>query len=186
MHITIDALLIVGLILNFVKAGDLVLRPHQLKWFQDRFEHLTLWLDFTKPLKALKSLTSDDGRLALLVLGYVPAIFLLAAARAVQTSEPKGISLITYLNFGILTRVIISQEIPGIKHRTVSRSGPARFVISFDEVSLRSFNRNFLAQRPVRGRHIGPSRSGFVEPCVFNDLVSLLLNYPGQFDSLDL
>src|SRR5207302_8046139 len=106
MHITIDALLIVGLILNFVKAGDLVLRPHQLKWFQDRFEHLTLWLDFTKPLKALKSLTSDDGRLALLVLGYVPAIFLLAAARAVQTSEPKGISLITYLNFGILIFLI--------------------------------------------------------------------------------
>jgi hypothetical protein len=106
MHITVDVLLIVGLILNFVKAGDLILRPHQLKWFQDRFEHMTLWLDFTKPLKALKTLTSDDGRLALLVLGYVPAIFVLAATQAPQASEPKGISLITYLNFGILIFLI--------------------------------------------------------------------------------
>ena len=106
MRITVDVLLIVGLILNFVKAGDLILRPHQLKWFQDRFEHLTLWLDFTKPLKALKTLTSDDGRLALLMLAYVPAIVFFAATQALQTPEPKGVSLITYLNFGILIFLI--------------------------------------------------------------------------------
>ena len=106
MRITVDVLLIVGLILNFVKAGDLILRPHQLKWFQDKVEHMTLWLDFTKPLKALKTLTGDDGRLALLVLGYVPAIFFFAVTQAIQPSEPKGISLFTYLNFGILILLI--------------------------------------------------------------------------------
>ncbi|SRR6266705_5306995 len=111
MHIAVDALLIVGLILNFVKAGDLILRPHQLKWFQGRIEHLTLWLDLTKPLKALRTLTGEEGRLALLVLGYVPAIFFFAATQALQEREPIGVSFITYLNFGILI-VLIKSGLP--------------------------------------------------------------------------
>ena len=141
MRLTVDSLLIVGIFLNLVKAGDLILRPHQVRYFQDRFEHLTLWLDFTKPLKALKTLTGEEGRLGLLVLGYVPSIIVFALLQAYQPPNELGVTLITYLNFGMLILLI--------------KSGLATTGWLFGDGRLRSFLKRFALASVVEFAALG-------------------------------
>jgi hypothetical protein len=50
MNQTIEILFIVGVFVNLIKGADLILRPHQSAWIQDRFDSFALWLDFTRPL----------------------------------------------------------------------------------------------------------------------------------------
>ena len=50
MQRTIEILLVIGILVNIIKGADLILRPHQQKWFQDKFESLVLWFDYAKPI----------------------------------------------------------------------------------------------------------------------------------------
>lgn len=50
MQRTVEILLVIGILVNLIKGADLILRPHQQKWVQDKFETLTLRLSDTKPL----------------------------------------------------------------------------------------------------------------------------------------
>lgn len=47
---TLELLLIVGILLNLVKGADLLLRPYQQKWLQEKWDSMTLRLHYTKPL----------------------------------------------------------------------------------------------------------------------------------------
>jgi hypothetical protein len=51
MFRSIDVLTLIGIVLNLVKATDLILRPHQQRWVQAKFESLTLLLEYTRPLR---------------------------------------------------------------------------------------------------------------------------------------
>lgn len=53
MQKAIEILLIIGVFANLIKAGELVLRPHQQKWLQEKWDSLTLWLDYARPLNIL-------------------------------------------------------------------------------------------------------------------------------------
>lgn len=55
MQKTVEILLIIGVIANFIKAGDLLLRPHQQKWLQEKCDTLALRLDYTKPIELLSN-----------------------------------------------------------------------------------------------------------------------------------
>lgn len=50
MQRTVEILLVIGVLVNLIKGADLILRPHQQKWLQDKFDTLALRLDYTKPL----------------------------------------------------------------------------------------------------------------------------------------
>src|SRR2546423_4654285 len=50
MQRTIDILFVVGILVNLVKGADLILRPHQQKWLQDRWVSMTQRLDNIKPM----------------------------------------------------------------------------------------------------------------------------------------
>ena len=50
MRTIIELLLVAGIFVNLIKGGELLLRPHQQKWLQDKLVTLTLKLDYTKPL----------------------------------------------------------------------------------------------------------------------------------------
>jgi hypothetical protein len=80
MNTTVSTLLIVGVLINLVKASDMILRPHQQKRLQESFERLTLWLEDTKPLNWYKSLTTSKGKYILLALS-LPAFMFLAVPR---------------------------------------------------------------------------------------------------------
>lgn len=45
-----DTLLLIGILMNLVKGGDLLLRQHQKDWLQDHFEAFTLRLDDVRPV----------------------------------------------------------------------------------------------------------------------------------------
>jgi len=47
----LHSLLVIGMLINFVKGAELILRPHQQKWLQDKCDTLALRLDYTSPLK---------------------------------------------------------------------------------------------------------------------------------------
>jgi hypothetical protein len=54
---SLDILLAVGILANFIKAGDLLLRSYQKKKLQDWFETLTLRIDGLRPLNWIAALT---------------------------------------------------------------------------------------------------------------------------------
>lgn len=51
MSRTIEMLFIVGVFVNVIKGADLLLRPNQQKWLQDKVDSLALRLDYTRPLE---------------------------------------------------------------------------------------------------------------------------------------
>lgn len=53
----IDSLLIIGVLANIAKGGDLLLRKYQKEWLQDQFESLTLRLDDARPVTWFKALS---------------------------------------------------------------------------------------------------------------------------------
>jgi hypothetical protein len=54
MQDAVEVLLVLGIVINFIKGADLILRPHQQKWLQQRLDTLALHLDYTKPLEWYK------------------------------------------------------------------------------------------------------------------------------------
>jgi hypothetical protein len=50
MQRTVEILLVLGILVNLLKGADLILRPHQQRWLQDKFELLVLKLDYTRPI----------------------------------------------------------------------------------------------------------------------------------------
>ena len=50
MQRTIEILLVIGVLVNLIKGSELVLRPHQEKWLQNKFETLVLWFEYARPI----------------------------------------------------------------------------------------------------------------------------------------
>lgn len=75
MQRTVEILLVIGILVNLIKGADLILRPHQQKWVQDKFESLVLWFDYTKPFDWYKS-NSGARETYGLILSVIPAIFI--------------------------------------------------------------------------------------------------------------
>jgi hypothetical protein len=53
----VDSLLVIGVLTNLVKGGDLLLRKTQKEWLQERFEVLTLRLDDIRPVSWFAALS---------------------------------------------------------------------------------------------------------------------------------
>jgi hypothetical protein len=51
MNRALQILLVAGILVNLIKGGELLLRPYQQKWLQDKCDTLALRLDYTKPLE---------------------------------------------------------------------------------------------------------------------------------------
>jgi len=47
----LDALLAVGILINLIKGAELLLRPHQQSWLQDKCDTLALWLEDSRPVR---------------------------------------------------------------------------------------------------------------------------------------
>lgn len=51
MQRAVETLLVIGILINLIKGADLILRPHQQKWLQDKVDTLALCLDYKSPLE---------------------------------------------------------------------------------------------------------------------------------------
>jgi hypothetical protein len=76
--IALNTLLVLGIVVNVIKAGDLVLRPHQQRAVQTFFEDITLRLESMRPLEWLASLSSTRGQRWLLFAGTAEFAVVLA------------------------------------------------------------------------------------------------------------
>lgn len=68
MERIVDVLFVIGLIVNLLKGADLILRPHQQKWVQEKFESFTLWLTDTKPLQLYRNLSKQKVKTVIAIL----------------------------------------------------------------------------------------------------------------------
>src|SRR5262249_10036466 len=67
--IWLDTLLALGILVNIVKGGDLLLRPQQRRKVQSFFERLHLRLESQRPIKGLQRLASGRGQRRLMLVG---------------------------------------------------------------------------------------------------------------------
>lgn len=72
METFVSTLFIVFCLINIVKLGDLIVRPHQQKWFQDKLETLTLKLDYLNTLNWFKR--NINSRF-ILIIGFIGFLF---------------------------------------------------------------------------------------------------------------
>jgi len=65
----LDTLLALGILVNIVKGGDLLLRPSQRRNVQSLFERLHLRLEAQRPIEGLQRLASERGQRRLMLVG---------------------------------------------------------------------------------------------------------------------
>lgn len=67
MRRVVELLFIIGILINALKAADLLLRPRQQAWLQQKLETLTLRLDYTKPLDWYKGFKNRRTKVILVI-----------------------------------------------------------------------------------------------------------------------
>lgn len=67
MNKVLEILLIIGIFANLLKGADLLLRRKQQDWIQEKFEILTLRLDYTRPLDWYTGFKSRKARLSFII-----------------------------------------------------------------------------------------------------------------------
>lgn len=97
--IWLDTLLALGILVNIVKGGALLLRPQQRRKVQSLFERLHLRLDSQRPIKGLQRLASERGQRRLMLVGI--GEFLLVVGVDVSLDIWSGESA-TIGSFGVL------------------------------------------------------------------------------------
>jgi hypothetical protein len=66
----LDIAFVIGLLVNILKASDMILRPHQQKRLQESVESLVLWLEDCKPISAVEHVMNPKVQDALLTASY--------------------------------------------------------------------------------------------------------------------
>lgn len=111
----LDLVLIIGILTNVVKGADLILRPHQQKWINDKFESLTLWLDYAKPLKWFSNLATSRGQIILILIGSLElvavAIIVLLFKRNDNVPRSERLTQILVLVISLLCIPVIVKRI---------------------------------------------------------------------------
>src|SRR6266849_4462101 len=109
--LALDTLLALGIVVNIVKGGDLLLRPHQQRKVQSFFEDVTLKLESLRPIEWLKPLTSERGQRRLLLVGIGEFILLLGVviSRQIWAGEFRVVgSFAVLLNSGALLLSVLT------------------------------------------------------------------------------
>jgi len=88
LGITVNTLLLIGILSNLVKGGDLILREHQKKRVQSFCETATLMLEELKPLRWFSHLTTPHAITWLLIIGSIELAVI--AAWALVTQHIQG------------------------------------------------------------------------------------------------
>src|SRR5215216_4835164 len=97
--IGLDTLLALGILVNIVKGGDLLLRPSQRRKVQSLFERLHLRLEAQRPIEGLQRLASERGQRRLMLVGI--GEFLLVVGADISLDIWSGGSA-TIGSFGVL------------------------------------------------------------------------------------
>jgi hypothetical protein len=117
MSRVLEILLIIGIVVNLLKGADLILRTHQQKWIQDRFEHVTLWLEDTKPIDWFAKRAKDKVQIALLIFFIVLDLLalMIVLIHFVKTESNSILAALLFLasvfvNLVILKRIALDSR----------------------------------------------------------------------------
>ena len=77
--IGLDTLLALGILVNLVKGGDLLLRPSQRRNVQSLFERLHLQLEAQRPIEGLQRLASERGQRRVMLVGIGECLVVVGA-----------------------------------------------------------------------------------------------------------
>jgi hypothetical protein len=73
----IDFFFVIAVLVNLVKGAELLLRPYQEDWLKAKLEELTLWLDYTRPIKWYMARPGVAYLLSRSLLFFTSSFFLL-------------------------------------------------------------------------------------------------------------
>jgi hypothetical protein len=83
----VEILLYIGVLATLLKGADIILRPKQQAWVQEKFETLTLRLDYTKPLTWYAKFKIRKNRVVLIIVSAL-LYFILAIGLAWRNWQP--------------------------------------------------------------------------------------------------
>ncbi len=94
MNRIVEILLIIGILANLLKGADLILRPKQQARVQQKFETLTLWLDYTKPLGWYTKLKNRKIKVILITISSL--LYLSLAVVLSVTSQKNNTEILRW------------------------------------------------------------------------------------------
>src|SRR5215831_17305683 len=95
----LDTLLALGILVNLVKGGDLLLRPHQRRTVQALCERLHRRLASQRPIAGLQRLASDRAQRRLILVGSGEFLVVVGADIALDIGSDGSA---TIGSFGVL------------------------------------------------------------------------------------
>jgi len=100
--IGLDILLTLGILVNIVKGGDLLLHPQQRRKVQSLFERLHLRLESQRPIKGLQRLISERGQSRLMLVGIGEFLLVVAVDVYLDIWSGESGESVTIGGFGVL------------------------------------------------------------------------------------
>ncbi len=101
--LTLDVLLVFGVLLNAFKASDLLLRRVRQRGLPDLLQRLGRQLESARPLGQLAHFASERGQRRLLLLGIAEFVLVVAVDRAIEMWTDQSIAQwMTIGSFGVL------------------------------------------------------------------------------------
>ena len=100
--IGLDTILALGILVNIVKGGDLLLRPPQRRKVQALFERLHRRLKSQRPIEELQRLASERGQRRLMLVGIGEFLVVVGADISLDLWSGESGESVTIGGFGVL------------------------------------------------------------------------------------
>jgi hypothetical protein len=140
----VDVLFVVGILANLIKVSDMILRPYQQNRLQEKLEELTLWLDYTRPLKWFEKHISPT---------VLHALFLISGG------------IVIFVSFIVVSFIYLSEKVESIDTAIV-----LMFLLSCGTVFIAV---KWLDPPIIRWLFAGASRLSFAKRFLMLTLVSV-------------
>jgi len=110
MSKVVGTLFVVGLLINTLKGADLILRPHQQRWLQDKLDSLTLRLEYTRPLQWYARVAGLKVQIVLTALSATLQVTLLLTIASFYGRVPWWAILIMLVFVPLITFSMFQDE----------------------------------------------------------------------------
>jgi hypothetical protein len=138
----LDAALALGVLINLVKAGDLVLRPNQQARVQAWIEDLTLRVEEIRPIGWLERLTRPHAHVVLVLVGVFEFVLVLLLVTLVPAGKTAALGPVGS-NVFVMQLVAIVCSVPALV-LTAKRYGPPFVAWLLGPAPVRGVTRRFL------------------------------------------
>ncbi|NEO21889.1 MULTISPECIES: hypothetical protein [unclassified Moorena] len=175
----VDALLVIGILANLVKGGDLFLRESQKQKVQDISESITIYLDDLRPISWLRPLTTQKAQHWIIVVGVIEFVIVMVVAFTLQRLDPVDDNI---FGLSLILTQLLALVLSGLSLPFIFKTGPKTMSWLLQDERPLQFLCRFL-RLIVFGYVIGGAYQLFL--LLLISLISLVIGQGGFFNSLE-